>query len=115
MQAIRLQQTIEKDGEIYLSDLPVFQGQQVDVVVSLSPLPEPKKTFTARQLLNSGLIGVWENRTDIKDSLTYARQLRDQSHQIKNELAAMAQDPQIQAELTQIQQDFSASDFRLVI
>jgi hypothetical protein len=29
MQAIRLQQTIEKDGEIYLSNLPVFQGQQV--------------------------------------------------------------------------------------
>jgi hypothetical protein len=42
-------------------------------------LPESNKTFTARQLLNSGLIGVWENRTDIKDSLTYARQLRDQS------------------------------------
>jgi len=79
MQAIRLQQTIEKDGEIHLSDLPVFQGQQVDVVVSLSPLPEPKKTFTVRQLLDSGLIGVWENRTDIKDSLTYSRQLRDQS------------------------------------
>jgi len=94
MQAIRLQQTIEKDGEIYLSNLPVFQGQQVDVVVSLSPLPETTKTFTVRQLLDSGLIGVWENRTDIK--------LRDQSNQIKNELEAMAQDPQIQAELSQI-------------
>lgn len=79
MQAIRLQQTIEKDSEIHLSDLPVFQGQEVEVIVLISPLPEPKKTFTARQLLNSGLIGVWENRTDIKDSLTYARQLRDQS------------------------------------
>ena len=79
MQAIRLQQTIEKDGEIYLSNLPVFQGRQVDIVVLISPLSEPKKTFTARQLLNSGLIGVWENRTDIKDSLTYARQLREQS------------------------------------
>ena len=66
MQAIRLKLTVEKDGEIYLSDLPVFQGQQVDVVVSFSPLPEIKKTFTARQLLNSGLIGVWEDRTDIK-------------------------------------------------
>ena len=79
MQAIRLQQTIEKDSEIHLSDLPVFQGQEVEVIVLISPLPEPKKTFTARQLLNSGLIGVWENRTDIKDSLTYARQLRDPS------------------------------------
>jgi hypothetical protein len=111
MQAIRLQQTIEKDSEIHLSDLPVFQGQEVEVIVLISPLPEPKKTFTVRQLLDSGLIGVWENRTDIKDSLTYARQLRDQSHRIKNELAAMAQDPQIQAEITQIQQEFAATDF----
>jgi hypothetical protein len=43
------------------------------------PLPEPKKTFTVCQLLDSGLMGVRENRIDIKDSLTYARQLRDQS------------------------------------
>lgn len=78
MQAIRLQQTIEKDSEIHLSDLPVFQGQEVEVIVLISSLPEPKKTFTASQLLNSGLIGVWENRTDIKDSVTYARQLREQ-------------------------------------
>jgi hypothetical protein len=79
MQAIRLQQTIEKDSEIHLSDLPVFQGQEVEVIVLISPFFESKRTFTVRQLLDSGLIGVWENRTNIKDSLTYARQLRDQS------------------------------------
>ena len=34
------------------------------------------------------------------------------AHQIRirNELAAMAQDPQIQAELSQIQQEFSVTD-----
>lgn len=78
MQAIRLQQTIEEGSEIHLSDLSVFQGQEVEVIVLISPLSESKKTFTVRQLLDSGLIGVWENRTDIKDSLTYARQLRNQ-------------------------------------
>ena len=31
--------------------------------------------------------------------------------QIKNELAAMTQDPQIQAELSQIQQEFAITDF----
>ena len=72
MQAIRLQQIIEKDGEIHLSDLPVFQGQEVEVIILISPLP--KTTFTVRQLLDSGLIGVWENRTDIKDSLISDRQ-----------------------------------------
>ena len=65
MQSIRLQRTIEKDSEIHLCDLPVFQGQQVDILVSFSPSSEPKKNFTARQLLNSGLIGVWENRTEL--------------------------------------------------
>ena len=44
MQAIRLQQTIEKDSEIHLSDLPVFQGQEVEVIILISPLPVPKKT-----------------------------------------------------------------------
>jgi hypothetical protein len=77
MQALRLQQIVEKDSEIYLSDLPVLQGQEVEVIVLISPLPEPKETFTVRQLLDSGLIGVWENRTDITDSPTYARQLRN--------------------------------------
>jgi hypothetical protein len=35
------------------------------------------------------------------------------AHQIriKNELVAMAQDPQIQAELSQIQQEFAVTDF----
>ena len=74
MQAIRLQQIIEKDGEIHLSNLPVFQGQEVEVIILISPLPVPKTTFTVRQLLDSGLIGVWENRTDIKDSLISDRQ-----------------------------------------
>jgi len=44
MQAIRLQQTIEKDGEIHLSDLPVVRGQEVEVIVLISPLPETKIT-----------------------------------------------------------------------
>ena len=43
MQAIRLQQTIEKDGEIHLTDLPVVRGQEVEVIVLILPLPVPKK------------------------------------------------------------------------
>jgi hypothetical protein len=79
MQALRLQQTIEKKGEIYFRDLPVIEGQKVEVIVLLSPVSQPQKVLTARQLLNSNLIGLWENRCDITDSLTYARQLREQA------------------------------------
>lgn len=67
MQTIRLQQTIEKDGEIHLCDLPVVRGQEVEVIVLISPF--------------------------------------------RYKLAAMAQYPQIQAELSQIQQEFATTDF----
>jgi hypothetical protein len=41
---------------------------------------KPKRPrLTARQLLNSGLIGLWKDRQDITDSASYARQLREQA------------------------------------
>ena len=36
----------------------------------------PQKNFTARDLLQSELVGLWADRSDIGDSLSYARQLR---------------------------------------
>jgi hypothetical protein len=35
--------------------------------------------LTAQQLLASDLLGMWQDRTDIGDSVTYARQLRQQA------------------------------------
>ena len=63
-----------------------------------------------------------EKSSDLKiitrsiDALNLTEQLWLLEHiahqiRIKNELVAMAQDPQIQAELTQIQQEFSLTDF----
>ncbi|WP_413173167.1 hypothetical protein [Anabaena azotica] len=79
MQAIRLQKTIEKNGEISFQNLPVVAGQEVEIIVLLSPLPAKKKVLTARALLDSSVIGLWEERDDITDSLVYARQLREHS------------------------------------
>ena len=50
------------------------------------------------------------------DSLNLTEQLWLLEHiahqiRIRNELAVMAQDPQIQAELSQIQQEFTVTDF----
>ena len=45
----------------------------------VKPQHSKKKSLTARELLNSDLIGMWEHRTDITDSSTYARQLRAQA------------------------------------
>jgi hypothetical protein len=40
--------------------------------------PEPKN-LTAHDLLQSELVGLWADRTDIGDSLSYARRLRQQA------------------------------------
>lgn len=82
MQAIRLTRTIEKSGELHLTNLSVVEGQHVELLLlftSNTNKTTSKKRLTARQLLNSRLIGMWEDRTDITDSAEYARQLREQA------------------------------------
>jgi hypothetical protein len=37
------------------------------------------KPLTGRDLLKSGLVGMWSNRKDIGDSVTFARKLRTQA------------------------------------
>lgn len=80
MQAIRLQQTVQENGEIHLTNLPVIKGQAVELLLLFVPqVKQAKKRLTARALLHSGLIGLWKERTDITDSAVYARQLREQA------------------------------------
>ena len=79
MEAIRINKLVEKDGEISLTNLPVKKGQHIEMVILFeSPEKSKKKFMTARDLLNSDLIGMWKDR-DIKDSVAYARQLREQA------------------------------------
>jgi hypothetical protein len=80
MEAIRREAVIVKDGQIHLSGLPYRRGDKVEIIV----LPWAEKTrtplrLTVRQLRESGLIGLWKDRTDIEDSSTYARRLREQA------------------------------------
>lgn len=72
MEAIRMQQTIQKRGELTIRNLPVEKGQQVEVLVLFTSSPTSKRPrLTARQLLYSGLIGLWKDRQDITDSAEY--------------------------------------------
>jgi len=79
MEALRFQQTIQKNGELHLVNLPVVEGQQVELLLLFPSKVKRKKRLTAQQLLDSDLIGLWEDRTDIADSVVYARQLREQA------------------------------------
>ena len=80
MEAIRLQRVIEKDGEIFLTELPYKKGQHVEMILLSDPMATPDRPrLTARQLLQSDLIGLWADRDDIEDSAAYACQLREQA------------------------------------
>jgi len=80
MEVVRLYKVVAKDGEISLTGLPFKKGQRLEMIVFSEPQDATAKPgLTARQLLNSELIGIWEDRDDIKDSSTYARYLREQA------------------------------------
>ena len=80
MEALRIPEIVQQDGEIHLKGLPYKKGQRVEIILwPATPAPAAKSRLTARRLLNSGLIGLWRDRDDIEDSAAYARQLWEQA------------------------------------
>ena len=80
MEAIRLHRVIEKDGEIVVTGLPCKKGESVEMILLIEPsVGRDRLALTARLLRCSGLVGLWKDRQDIKDSTAYARQLREQA------------------------------------
>ena len=80
MEAIRFHQVIAEDGEVVITDLPYKKGQAVEIILLLQPTRiTPRSRLTVRQLRQSGLIGLWKDRNDIRDSAVYARRLREQA------------------------------------
>lgn len=55
MQAMRIKHTIEKNGELHLTNLSVEKGQQVELFLVFPPKikEKGKKRLTAKQLLAS--------------------------------------------------------------
>jgi hypothetical protein len=65
---------VGSDGILHL-DLPVGV-EEANAEVQITVEPANRRPMTANDLLQSGLIGIWEDRTDIGDSLEFARRLR---------------------------------------
>ena len=82
MEAMCLHRVIEKDGELLITNLPCKKGQHVEIIV-LTETPEmiTPARLTAKRLLESGLVGLWQDRQDIPDSAAYARSLREAAQQ----------------------------------
>lgn len=80
MEAIRLHKTVEKDGEIMLTGLPCRKGQSVEMIVLIDDVESSARPYlTAKQLSQSGLVGLWKDRDDIGESSDYARHLRERA------------------------------------
>ena len=80
MEAVRVQQVLAKDGEVLVRGMPYKKGQVVEIIVLSQPMRTgPRSHLTVRQLRQSGLIGLWKDRYDIRDSAAYARRLREQA------------------------------------
>ena len=75
MDALRFRKRLEEDGEIVLTGLPGKKGDEAEVIVLFERRGLPGK-MTLGDLLNSELVGIWQDRTDIGDSVQYARKLR---------------------------------------
>jgi hypothetical protein len=59
-------------------------GDVLAYIESLRPVDEPaleteKRPLTASDLVTSGLVGLWSDRSDIGDSREFARRLREQA------------------------------------
>ena len=80
MEAMRLRKVVERDGEIFVTGLPYKKGQYVEMILLVEPSAMPRRPrLTARRLLHSRLIGLWQDRKDFQDSAAFARQLREQA------------------------------------
>ena len=80
MDAVRVHATLSEDGEIRVTGLPFKKGQHVELILLAEPRERahPRRR-TAKHLLRSPLVGLWENRDDIGDSSAFARRLRQQA------------------------------------
>jgi hypothetical protein len=83
---VSAQVNIKADRKLRLtlpSSVPVGPAQVIVVVAPTKP-DEPT-TGTANDLAASRLFGLWRNRTDLPDSVTFARQLRAKAERRNND------------------------------
>jgi hypothetical protein len=80
MEALRVHKVLTKDREILVEDLPYKKGDAVEVILlAQQETAKPDKPLAVGKLRESGLIGMWKDRDDITDAVSFARRLREQA------------------------------------
>jgi hypothetical protein len=79
MNSINLDSVLSKDGELSINGLPFKKGDRVRMTIRKAVVGKKRIPLTGKKLLESGLVGIWEDRTDIGDSVQFARKLREKA------------------------------------
>jgi hypothetical protein len=79
MDSINVDAVLSKDGELSINGLPFKKGDRVKMTIRRDVGLRKKIPLTGRRLIGSGLVGMWEDRTDIGDSVEFARKLREKA------------------------------------
>lgn len=76
MKTVAIKTTIPEDHRLIIEVPPEMPVGPAEVVVTAITSEEAERPWTLGDLLASGLVGIWEDRTDIRDSVEFARSLR---------------------------------------
>ena len=76
--AVRTKTIVQPGGVVEIRSPELTPGTSAEVIV-LVDAAAPQRGMTAAGLLDSGLVGLWEDRVDIVDSAEFARRLRRQA------------------------------------
>ena len=85
MKTIACKVVIPTDRQLHISVPEDVTLGPAEVVVVIVPEAMPEKRGTAGDLLRSPLLGIWKDRTDIGNSVEYARKLRAKAEQRSHE------------------------------
>jgi hypothetical protein len=76
---IRVTATVPESRVIEMT-LPVeVMPGEVELMVTVNPVGEDGDVATLQALVDSGIEGMWADRTDVSDPVAFARQLREQA------------------------------------
>jgi len=79
MDSINLDAVLSKDGELSINGLPFKKGDRVRMTIRREGASRKRIPLTGKRLLESGLVGMWEDRADIGDSVEFARKIRERA------------------------------------
>jgi len=85
MKTLTCKVVIRSDRQLHIPVPEDVPSGPAEVVVVIVPETVPEKGMTAGDLLRSPLFGIWKDRSDLGDSVEYARELRAKAEQRSRE------------------------------